>query len=99
LRPKNNKSQAKCPRSRPAISGTGFRHSALKFDDADMALRGKILQFSRMLQLSNKALGMQESPETDCACQALAKFGKIESTSRIREKVYSWQAHDLAELY
>ncbi|MBK8738193.1 MAG: hypothetical protein IPM02_00940 [Betaproteobacteria bacterium] len=81
------------------ISGTCLLPSALEIDDVDMVLQRKFSQLCCMLQLSNKPLGAQKSPWADYACQALAKFGKIESTSRNREKVYSWQAHHLAEFY
>jgi hypothetical protein len=91
LRLKNNSTRWGCRQLRGTISGTRFDHSALEFDAVDMVLDRKNSQLCCMLQLSNKAFGAQQSPETDYACQALAKFGKIEATSRKREKVYSWQ--------
>jgi hypothetical protein len=96
---KNCCAQRECRLPGGTISDARFDHSLLEFDAVDMVLRRKNSQVCCMLQLSNKALGAQKSPETDYACQALAKFGKIEPTSRNREKVYSWQAHDLAKLY
>lgn len=99
LRLKNNSAPWRRQQWGETISDARFDHSVVNFDAVDMVLHQKIPQLSCMLQFSNNALGAEKSPQTDYACQALAKFGKIEATSRNGEKVYSWQAHYLAKLY